>query len=204
MGKRHVVELTDEQRQHLERLVGTGRESARKITRARILLKAGVGHTDEAIAAALGVSVATAERVRRRFAEGRAEGGVDPVRAAVERRPQPPRPAKRVLDGEAEARLVTLACGRPPDGYGHWTLDLLADRLVKLNVVPAVSGDTVGRVLKKRNQAVAGGRVVHPRGGGRVRVAHGGRAGRVQAAVRPRAAGGGDRREAGAAGVGRA
>jgi transposase len=142
MAKKHVVELTDEQRQSLERLVGTGRESARKITRARVLLKAGEGETDEAIAAALGVSVATAERVRKRFAEG----GLD---AAVGRRPQPPRPHKRVLDGEAEARLVTLACSKPPDGYGSWTLDLLADRLVRLNVVPAVSGDTVGRCLKK-------------------------------------------------------
>ena len=75
-----------------------------------------------------------------------ADGGLE---AAVGRRPQPPRPARRVLDGAAAARLVTLACSKPPDGHGRWTLDLLADRLVKLNVVPAVSGDTVGRVLKK-------------------------------------------------------
>ncbi len=142
MAKKYVVSLTDEQRRSLERLVGTGRESARKITRARILLKADEGETDEAIAGALGVSVGTIERARKRFAGG----GVD---AAVERRPQPPRPAKRVLDGAAEARLTALACSRPPDGYGHWTLDLLADRLVKLSVVPAVSADTVGRCLKK-------------------------------------------------------
>ena len=142
MPKKHVVALTDEQRRGLERPVNSGRESARKITRARVLLKAGGGESDEAIAAAVGVSVATAERVRKRFAEG----GLD---AAVERRPQPPRPGKRVLDGDAEARLVTLACSKPPDGYGSWTLDLLADRMVKLNVVPAVSGDTVGRCLKK-------------------------------------------------------
>jgi transposase len=137
-----LVELTDEQRQELGRVVNTGRESARKITRARVLLKAGDGETDEAIAAALGVGLATVERVRRRFAGGG-------LSAAVDRKPQPPRPAKRVLDGEAEARLVTLACSKPPDGYGHWTLDLLADRLVRLNVVPAVSADTVGRCLKK-------------------------------------------------------
>lgn len=140
MAKKHVVALTDDQRRELERLVNTGRESARKITRARVLLKA--GEANGSIAASLGVSVATVERVRRRFAEGG-------MGAAVERKPQPPRPAKRVLDGEAEARLVTLACSKPPDGYGHWTLDLLADRLVRLSVVPAVSGDTVGRVLKK-------------------------------------------------------
>ena len=142
MAKKHVVALTDGQRQSLERLVGTGRGSARKITRARVLLMAGRGETDGDIAVALGVSVGTAERVRKRFAAG----GLD---AAVERRPQPPRPAKRVLDGAAEARPTTLACSKPPDGYGRWTLDLLADRLVKLNVVPAVSGDTVGRCLKK-------------------------------------------------------
>jgi transposase len=141
MARKHAVELTDEQRRELDRLVNTGRESARKIARARILLKAGDGEANGAIAAALGVGVATVERVRRRFAAGG-------MAAAVERRPQPPRPGKRVLDGAAEARLITLACSRPPDGYGHWTLDLLADRLVRLNVVPAVSGDTVGRVLK--------------------------------------------------------
>jgi transposase len=142
MAKKHVVELTDEERQALGRLVGTGRDSARKIIRARVLLMADEGQTDEEIADGLGVSVGTAERVRRRFAEGG-------VGAAVERRPQPPRPGKRVLDGDAEARLTALACSRPPDGYGRWTLDLLADRLVKLDVVPAVSGDTVGRCLKK-------------------------------------------------------
>lgn len=140
--KKHAVELTDEQRAALERVVGSGRESARKIARARVLLRADAGESDEEVADAAGVSVGTVERVRKRFATG----GLD---AAVERRPQPPRPAKRVLDGDAEARLITLACSKPPDGYGHWTLDLLADRLVRLNVVPAVSADTVGRCLKK-------------------------------------------------------
>ena len=142
MAKNHVVTLTGEQRQALERLASSGRESARKIARARVLLRADAGETDEEVADAAGVSVGTVERVRKRFAEG----GLD---AAVERRPQPPRPGKRVLDGDAEARLVTLACSRPPGGHGRWTLDLLADRLVRLNVVPAVSRDTVGRCLKK-------------------------------------------------------
>ena len=145
MVKKHVVELTDEQRQVLGRLVSSGRESARKITRARVLLKADEGETDEEIAAALGVSVGTAERVRKRFATAG-------LAAAVDRRPQPPRPDKRVLDGDAEARLVTLACSKPPAGHGRWTLDLLADRMVKLNFVgegKTVSRDTVGRALKK-------------------------------------------------------
>lgn len=142
MRKKHVVTLTDEQRQELDRLVNTGRESARKITRARVLLKAADGLADDAIAAALDVGAATVDRVRRRFAEG----GLD---AAVERRPQPPRPEKRVLDGAAEAKLTMLACSTPPDGHDQWTLDLLADRMVQLKYVPAISRDTVARHLKK-------------------------------------------------------
>lgn len=142
MRKKYAVELTDEQRHGLERVVNCGRESARKITRARVLLKADEGEPDEEIAEALGVGLATVGRVRKRFAEG----GLD---AAVERRPQPARPQKRKLDGEAEAKLVMLACSKSPDGHDHWTLDLLAERMVKLNYVPAVSRDTVGRALKK-------------------------------------------------------
>lgn len=145
MAKKHVVALTDEERESLSRVVNRGRDSARKIARARVLLRVDAGETDEEAADAAGVSVGTVERVRKRFAAGG-------VGAAVERRPQPPRPLKRKLDGDAEARLVTLACSRPPDGYGRWTLDLLADRLVRLNVVGAgrtVSRDTVGRCLKK-------------------------------------------------------
>ncbi len=142
MPRKHVVALTDQQRQSLGRLVNSGRESARKITRARVLLKADQGESDGAIVTALGVGRATVERARKRFAQG----GLD---AALARKPQPARPRKRVLDGAAEARLVTLACSKPPEGYGHWTLDLLADRMVRLNFVPAVSRDTVRRCLKK-------------------------------------------------------
>ena len=151
--KKYAVALTDGQRGELDRMVNTGRDSARKITRARVLLKAADGETDAAIAAALGVSVGTAERVRRRFAEG----GLD---AAVDRRPQPPRPDKRVLDGDAEAKLTMLACSTPPDGQAHWTLDLtlsnvegLAGRMVRLGYVDAVSRDTVARHLKKASSS---------------------------------------------------
>lgn len=148
-NKKHVVRLTAEQRRGLERRVRTGRDSAAKLTRARILLKAdenAEGCGDSAIVSALGVGVATVERVRRAFARR----GLD---AAIGRKPQPPRPHKRILDGQAEARLVMLACSRAPEGHDHWTLDLLADRLVKLAVVPAVSRDTVGRVLKKTSSS---------------------------------------------------
>jgi transposase len=140
--RKSKVSLTARQRRDLEKLAGTGRESARKIIRARILLKADLGETDQEVAEALDVGVATVERVRRRFAAC----GVD---GAVQRKPQPPRPQKRRLDGEGEAKLVMLACSTPPDGRDRWTLDLLAERMVKLNYAPALSGDTVGRTLKK-------------------------------------------------------
>jgi len=143
--KVHVVRLTAKDRRWLQDLVRRGRESVRKVLRARILLKAdvkGEGWSDQRIAEALDVSRPTVERVRKRFAT---EG----LLAAVERRPLPARPHRRRLDGAGEARLVALACSKAPEGHDHWTLDLLADRMVRLNYVPAVSRDTVRRVLKK-------------------------------------------------------
>ena len=140
--RKHEVVLTEEQRQQLERLINTGRESARKITRARVLLMAADGHRDRAIVVALGVGRATVDRLRARFAR-------HGLAAAVERKVQPARPQKRRLDGAAEAKLTMLACSTPPDGRGRWTLDLLADRMVRLNYAPAVSRDTVARCLKK-------------------------------------------------------
>lgn len=142
MLKANAVSLTDQQRQELKRISRSGKGWARRATRARILLKSDIGETDDEISQALEVGVATVERIRRRFAAG----GIE---AAIESRPQPPRPQKRRLDGEGEAKLVMLACSTPPDEYGHWTLDLLADQMVKLNYVEAISGDTVGRILKK-------------------------------------------------------
>jgi transposase len=145
MKKKYVVRLSKTEREGLEQLVGSGRESARKLTRARILLKAdqnAPGWKDAQIVSALGVARATVERVRKRFARHGLE-------QAVERRPQPPRPAKRVLDGQAEARLTALACSTPPGGRESWSLELLADRMVRLKFVDSVSADTVGRVLKK-------------------------------------------------------
>ena len=142
MLKANAVSLTEEQRQELKRISRSGKGSTRKVVRARILLKSDIGETDQEISRILDVGVATVERIRRRFASG----GVE---AAIESRPQPLRPQKRRLDGDGEAKLMMLACSRPPEEHGHWTLDLLADRMVKLNFVPAISGDTVGRVLKK-------------------------------------------------------
>jgi hypothetical protein len=142
MRKVHAVSLTDDQRLELKLISRSGKGSVRRAVRARILLKSDIGESDQEIAKALDIGEATVERIRKRFAAGG-------VQAAVERLPQPERPLKRRLDGDGEAKLVMLACSTPPDAYGHWTLDLLADQMVKLNYVPALSGDTVGRVLKK-------------------------------------------------------
>jgi transposase len=126
--------------------LSAGRAPARELARARILLKAdrsphGPGWTDGAIAAALDVSIATVERVRRRFAQG----GLDD--ALRHRRPR--REYRRKLDGEAEAHLVALACSPPPLGRRFWTLRLLADRLVELRFVDRLSYETVRRMLKR-------------------------------------------------------
>lgn len=143
MSKRYVVALKPRERQELGHKLRAGRESARVLARARVLLKCDDGLTDAAVVEAVGVSVGTVERVRKRFCGG----GLD---AALSDRPQPPRPHRRKIDGEAEARLVTLACSTPPDGREAWTLELLADHMVRLRYVEGpVSGQTVRRVLKK-------------------------------------------------------
>ena len=148
MPKKYVVELTAVARGRLRSLVRCGRESARKLTRVRVLLKADEGDTDREIADAVDTSLGTVERVRRRFCTA----GLD---AALSDRPQPSRPQKRKIDGEAEARLVTLACSTPPDGRESWTLELLADRMVRLKYVDGtVSGQTVRRVLKKTRSSL--------------------------------------------------
>jgi transposase len=146
MHKRYVVALADEERMALERLIAAGTAPARKLTHARILLKAdaqpqGPGWVDERIAEAVEVSQPTVARVRRQYVE---EG----VEAALNRR-APRREYRRKLDGEQEARLLAVACSKPPDGEARWTLRLLADKLVELEVVEEVSYQTVRRVLKK-------------------------------------------------------
>ena len=139
-----VVRLKDEQRQELERFAATGKRSAATITRARILLKADVarhGWPDDRIAEALGTSPSTVARVRKKFVQQGLE-------AAVQRR-RPTGRQYRKLDGKAEARLVALACSAPPEGRARWTLRLLADKLVELEVVEAIDPATVHRTLKK-------------------------------------------------------
>ena len=146
--KKYSVRLTEAQRQELQHLIATGTAPARRLLHARILLKAdagehGQGWTDAQINEALEVSTSTLSRVRRVFAE---QG----LHAALTRRSQR-RTRPRRLDGEQEAHLIALACSAPPDGRDHWSLRLLADRLVTLEVVEEVSHETVRQALKKTN-----------------------------------------------------
>lgn len=147
MNKKYVVGLTSEERTTLQRLVSVGKAAARKILHARILLQADQGRdgpawTDGQIAEALTVHPRTIAGVRQRLVE---QG----LQAAVNRKKQQ-RPSRRPkLDGKAEAHLIALRCGEPPEGRTRWTLHLLADRLVELKVVDSVSYETVRRALKK-------------------------------------------------------
>src|SRR5688572_1473989 len=146
MNKRYLVSLAEREWAALCRQLTAGRGSARELLHARILLKAdqgpnGPGWADRAITAALDVSCSTVERVRKRFAEGISEAGLRPHR--------PRREYRRKLDGEQEAHLIALACSPPPLGRRFWTLRLLADRMVELRCVDAISYETVRRLLKK-------------------------------------------------------
>lgn len=146
MKKSYVVTLTDEERRSLRALVSSGKGAARKLTHARILLKAdaspsGPDWTDAAISEGVDVSTATVERVRQRFVEE----GLDA--ALVPRKPD--RIYERKLDGDGEAHLIALACSESPEGRSRWTLELLADRMVALGHVESLSYQTVRRVLKK-------------------------------------------------------
>ena len=144
--KKYVVTLELEERELLQQLIRKGKAAARKLTRARILLKADSsegqpGWTDEQIAQALDIHCSTVANVRRRLVEQGWE-------AALNRRP-PTRQYERKLDGDAEAHLIALVCGEPPQGHERWTLRLLADRMVELGYVDAVSHETVRQTLKK-------------------------------------------------------
>jgi transposase len=138
--KKYLVTLNDDDREQLEHLRHSGTHATRKVTRARILLKAAEGAEDSAIAAALVVGRATVERTRQRFGE---EG-----LAALEERPRPGKQPK--LDAKAQARLIAEACSTAPEGRQRWTLPLLADQVVALGLAPSYSYESVRRVLKKR------------------------------------------------------
>ena len=145
--KKYVVTLSDEEREQLATLIHTGKHPAQKLLKARILLKAdasdgGEGWSDSEIAAALETSVDTVARTRQRLVE---EG----FEAALIRKHSPNSARKRILDGAAEARLIALACSKAPAGRIRWTLQMLEEKVVELNIVERASDNTIGRVLKK-------------------------------------------------------
>ena len=126
----------------------SGRTAARTVTRARILLKTANGDNDQTIAQALDVGLSTIYRVRQRCVE---EGVEDDITAR-----SPRRCYQRKLDGDQEAHLIALVCGQPPEGYGRWSLRLLADRIVQLGYVDSVSHETVRGTLEKTNSSRGG------------------------------------------------
>jgi transposase len=137
--KKYLVTLADDERQELEHLLHSGTHATRKVTRARILLKAADGWEDQAIATALSVGRATVERLRQRFV---AEG-----LGALADHPRPGMPPKLAV--KAEARLIAEACSAAPEGRQRWTLHLLANRVVALGLTEAYAYESVRRVLKK-------------------------------------------------------
>ncbi len=146
MRKKYRVVLSQAERKQLLELTRKGKSSARKQAHARILLQAdtspdGLSRSDPEIHDALGVAISTIERVRQRFVE-------DGWEAALERRPTT-RQYERVLDGNAEAHLIALACSEPPEGHAQWSVRLLAQQMVVLEYCPHVARETVRRTLKK-------------------------------------------------------
>jgi transposase len=190
MNKKYRVTLTTAERQELDGLLARGKADVRRLKHAQILLKAdqaeaGPAWPDARIAEALDAGITTVERVRQRFVEEGLASALSPYRGGK-------RIYSRKLDGAQEAHLVALACSKPPEGRGRWTLRLLARRMVELADVDSVSYETVRQTLKKeRAQATSEADVVHPRKAlGRVRLPHGGRAGGLSSAARPEAPGG--------------
>ena len=149
MGKKvAVVNLSQDEREHLENLVSSGVESARKLTRARILLKADQQWTDEQIHQALDVSISTVARIRTRYMNL----GLD---AAINRK-STQRVYERKMDGKHEAYLVAMACSQPPEGRASWSLRLLAEHFVQLEQVEidSISHETVRQLLKKTRSSL--------------------------------------------------
>jgi len=147
-NKTYIVELTSQERNQLKRLINTGKTAAYKQRHARILLLAdrgpeGPALKDEDVANAVGSGTATVERIRKQLVTEGPE-------AALERQ-KVDRSSQRLLDGDAEAHLIAIACSQPPRGYQRWTLRLLAEKMVDLEIVEHCSKDSVHRTLKKTN-----------------------------------------------------
>jgi len=147
MNKKYIVRLTGQERKELENLVKKGKTQAYRIKHAHILLAVdadGPNWPDHQVAKAYKCHQNTVVNVRQRFVE---QG----FQAALERKKQQAPSRQCIIDGESEARLISIACSKPPEGYAKWTMQMLADELVALKVVETVSGQTVWRTLKKTN-----------------------------------------------------
>ncbi len=141
MGQeKYRVRLAQGEREQLQQLIRGGKSPARKTARARILLKAAEGWSAPKVAEALDISVGTVFRTKRNFAE---EG----LERALQERPRPRRPGK--LDEKGEAHLIALACSPAPEGHDHWTLRLLAGKVVELGLAPSMSHEGIRKRLKK-------------------------------------------------------
>ena len=154
--KKYVVKLSAEERDRLEALIHSGKSPAQLLTRARILLKAdtsemGEGWSDSAISEALETSINTIGRLRRQLVE---EG----FKATLSRKYNPNSARPRIFDGTGEAKLIALTCSPAPEGFARWSLRLLEEKVVELNIVAKVSDNTIGRTLKKtRSNLTANG-----------------------------------------------
>lgn len=171
MNKKFIVRLSDEERGVCQEVIKKLKGSSQKVRRAQILLKVdadGPAWTDSRIAEAFNCRVQTVESLRKRLVTE----GFQPALEG-KKREEPPTPPK--LDGEAEAKLIAMRLGKPPTGYGHWTLHLLAEQLVVLEIVESISHETVRKTLKKRHDE-AEDRVLGDSSGARCRVRglHGG------------------------------
>lgn len=145
MNKKYIIRLSDEERAVCQDIIKNLKGSSQRFRRAQILLKAdadGPGWSDLKIAEAFNCRVQTVENLRKRLVTEGFDLALD-----GKKRQEPPTPRK--LDGEAEAKLIAMRLGKPPVGYGHWTLQLLADELVSLEVVDSISHETVRKTLKK-------------------------------------------------------
>jgi hypothetical protein len=181
--KKYIVRLSAEEREQLQTLIRKGKSPARRLLKARILLKAdvseaGEGWSDSKIVEALETSASMVYRARRQLVE---EG----FEAVLSRKQRATPAVPPIFDGEKEAKLIALACSKPPKGRARWSLRLLEDKVVELAIVDRASDSTIGRVLKKHSQAPSPGTVGHPaEGQQRLRGGYGRRAGGLYAAAR--------------------
>ncbi len=142
--KSHRVKLSKDERQHLQKIVESGKDKARKITRCRVLLLAdeAKGKTDEEISDALGVCLTTIFNIRRRYHQGGLE-------RAIQEAPRSGQPPK--FNGKSMAKITAIACSKPPEGHARWSLRLLADHIIELDIVESISHQSIKNILKKTN-----------------------------------------------------